>query len=100
MKLIALMCLENCSKEARKVFEDYDVKIFSQIEISGHTSDKSMNYGSWASSHDLTIYSSLCFAIVPKEKADEIMNAIDKISKDDETGHPIRAFLMDVERMI
>ncbi|NTW48813.1 MAG: hypothetical protein HGB19_03610 [Chlorobiales bacterium] len=100
MKLIALMCLENCSKQVRKLFEQYEVKIFSEMDIRGYAPDNAVKYGWWPSDRDLPMYSSLCFAIVSVEKATQIMDGVEAIVKQDETGHPVKAFVLDIERMI
>jgi len=57
-------------------------------------------YGWWHIEEDMPIYSKLYFAIVSKEKADQIMNDIKIISKDFDPQHPPRAFQVDVEKMI
>lgn len=98
--MIGIMCLEHCSKQVRKIFKDFEVSIFSELDVRGYSSDKTSQVGWWPGDHEQPNFSSLCFAMISKEKADDIMDAIDKMVKEDETGHPIRAFLMDVERMI
>lgn len=100
MKLIGLMCLENCSKQVRKLFEQHEVKVFSELDIRGYAPDKASNYGWWPGDHEMRMYSSLCFAIVTKEKATEIMDAVEALVKQDATGHPVKAFVVDIERMI
>lgn len=100
MKLIALMCLENCSKQVRKLFEQHDIKVFSELDIRGYAPDHAAKYGWWPGDREMPMYSSLCFAIVTKEKATEIMDGVEVLVKKDETGHPVKAFVVDIERMI
>jgi len=100
MKLIAIMCLEHCSKNVRNVFKQFEVSVFSELDVRGHAPSKPSSYGWWPSDESTPNYSSLCFAIVSDEKAQEIMDGIEKMSKEDDSGHPARAFLLDVERMI
>jgi nitrogen regulatory protein PII len=100
MKMIAIMCLEHCSKQVRKIFKDFEVSVFSELDVRGYSSDKTSQIGWWPGDHEQPNYSSLCFAIITKEKAEEIMDAIEKMSKDNDSDYPVRAFLMDVERMI
>lgn len=99
MKLIGIMNLDKDRPAVRKIFEKTGVQIYSETEISGHTVSTIEKYGWWPST-DVPVYSSLCFAIIPDEQADEIMGAISRLSAEDDTGHPIRAFLVDVERMV
>jgi hypothetical protein len=99
MKLIGIMNLQQDKAAVRKVFEKHGVQIYSETEIMGHTVATLEKYGWWPST-DVPVYSSLCFAIIPKEQADMIMEEFSRLSKGDETGHPIRAFQVGVERMV
>lgn len=99
MKLIGIMNLDKDKGTVRKVFEKHGVQIYSETEITGHTVSTIEKYGWWPSK-EIPVYSSLCFAIIAKEKADDIMEEITRLSASDQSGHPIRAFLVPVERMI
>ena len=99
MKLIGIMNLEHDKTTVRKLFEKHGVQIYSEADITGHTLTTLARYG-WRPSTDVPVYSSLCFAIIPKERADEIMAEISRLSQIEDSGHPIRAFQVDVERMI
>jgi hypothetical protein len=100
MKMIGLMSLEKDKSKLRRIFEQNNVQIFSEIEITGHTLNTLARYG-WASStQDVPLYSALCFAIIPEKHARAVMDAIEELAGTDESGHPIRAFQVDVERMI
>ena len=100
MKLIGIMSLECEKKGVKKIFEKHDIQIFSEVEITGHTFATLKQYGWISSQHDIPAYSTLCFAIISKDKANEIMDEIAELAKKDDTEHPIRAFQVDVERMI
>jgi len=99
MKLIGIMNLEQDKTTVRKLFEKHGVQIYSETDITGHTVTTLEKYG-WRPSTDVPVYSSLCFAIIADERAEEIMNEITRLSRTDASGHPIRAFQVDVERMI
>jgi len=99
MKLIGIMNLANDRAEVRKLFEKHGVQIYSETDITGHTLTTLERYG-WRPSTDIPVYSSLCFAIIADERAEEIMGEISRLSLADVAGHPIRAFQVDVERMI
>ena len=98
MKLIGIMSLEDDKNKVKEIFEKHGVEIFSEVDIKGHTLSTIEKYGWWPS-NDLSVYSSMCFAIIAKYRADEIMEEMSKMSGDD-TVHAIRAFQVDVERMI
>ena len=100
MKLIGVMSLEENKANVRELFEKHGVQIFSEMEIKGHTLSTIEKYGWWPTDRSIPIYSALCFAIVAKLRADEIMAEIEKRAEQDTSAHPIRAFQIDVERMI
>lgn len=99
MKLIGIMNLEQDKSTVRRLFEKHGVQIYSETDITGHTVTTLERYG-WRPSTDVPVYSSLCFAIIHEERAEEIMEEISRLSQADGSGHPIRAFQVDVERMI
>jgi hypothetical protein len=100
MKLIGLMGLSQYRDRVRKLFEKHEVQIYSEIEIIGHTSDTIKRYGWWSFDKDLPIYSIMFFAVVPNEKAAEIMEDINCFREECDPQHPTRAFLIDVEKMV
>lgn len=103
MKLIGVMGLIEDTEKIRKLFKEHGVHIFSETEITGHTLCELEKHGWWPSS-DIPAYSRLHFAILPTERASKILDAIaglpDKEEVEDDCTHPIRAFQVDVERMV
>jgi len=101
MKLIGLMSLELYREQVRKLFEKRHIHIYSEMEIVGHTADTISKYGWWVFEKEgLPIYSTLFFAVVGSDKADEIMQDVANSGKDWGEHHPPRAFQIDVEKMI
>ena len=101
MKLIGLMSLAQYRDHVRQVFEQHDVQIYSEVEITGHTSDTIKKYGWWVFEKDgIPMYSTLFFAVLADEKADEIMKAIGSLKGDWDAEHPPKAFQVDVEKMV
>ncbi len=100
MKLIVLMSLNEYKEQIRKVFVEHNVEIYSEVEVTGHTAETIRRYGFWHSEKDLPLFSTLYFALVPKEKADEVMNDLEKKDWESDIGRPPRAFQVDVERVI
>ena len=98
MKLIGIMSLDKDKKRVRKLFEKHGVQIYSEMDIAGHTLSTIEKYGWWPST-DVPAYSSLCFAVILDDRASEIMDEISETAETDASGHPIRAFQVDVERM-
>ena len=103
MKFIGIMGLNEDADKIRKLFKEHGVQIFSETEITGHTLCALEKYGWWPSS-DIPAYSRLHFAILPEERAGEILDDIagmtDENEEKDDCVHPIRAFQINVERMV
>ncbi len=100
MKLIGLMSLETYKEDVRKIFQKHDVQIFSEVSVTGYTAETVDMFSWWHLEKDMPIYSTLYFAIIPKDKADEIMKAVQTFSKRADPQHPSRAFQVNVEKMV
>jgi len=100
MKLIGVMSLDEDKDRVHELFEKHGVQIFSETDIKGHTTSTIEEYGWWPAERDVPIYSTLCFAVVPRLRADDIMAELEAAARKETAHHPIRAFQVDVEKMI
>jgi hypothetical protein len=100
MKLLGVMSLQEDKNTIKELFKEHQIQLFSELNIAGHTSATIKEFGWFTTKTDLPYYSTLCFAIIPEDQADTLMSEIGKRFEEDTTGHPIRAFQVDVERMI
>ena len=100
MKLVGIMSLKEHRRKVREVLKNQGVQIFSETDILGHTTETLARIGWFATPQQTPEYSTLCFAIVPDENAAPILDAIAALGPEDDSGHPIRAFMVPVERMI
>jgi hypothetical protein len=100
MKLIGLMGQIQYRQAMREIFEKHGVQIYSEIEIAGHTAETIRDFGFWVTDGDAPVYSILLFAVVSKEKADEVMGDIACYSDGCDPKYPPRAFQIDVEKMV
>lgn len=100
MKLLGIMSLAKDRDKVIEIFEKHKVDIFSETDIAGHTPSTIQEYGWWPTSKEAITYSSLFFAFIPDEKADEIMGAMSSFMQDTSHKHPIRAFQVAVEKML
>ena len=102
MKLISVMSLTAYRDQVRGLFDEHNVQIYSETDIVGHSSDTIQQYGWWSFDRDGTnMYSVLFFAVLPADKASEIMASIEALRNTEENpGHPIRAFQVNVEKMV
>jgi hypothetical protein len=95
------MSLAQFRDQVRQLFEQHEVQIYSEVEITGHTADTINTYGWWVFEKDgIPMYSTLFFAVVSDGKAAEIMESITSVREEWDPNHPPRAFLVDVEKMV
>ncbi|RMH70910.1 MAG: hypothetical protein D6675_07960 [Gemmatimonadetes bacterium] len=99
MKLVALMALAKDMDCIKRVFQDHHVQIYSEVEITGHTFATLKQYG-WFSKRDIPTYSSLCFALVPADVAQVVMDEVEQLQQENPSDHPVHGFVIDVEKMI
>lgn len=100
MKLVGLMSLTDDQQEIRKIFEQSHIQIYSELDIHGHTADSLRHYGWWPAEGGQPIYSQLYFAIISREEAAGLLDKVEKFNAQREGLHPVRAFIVDVEKMI
>ncbi len=101
MKLIGVMTLAQYRDRVRQLFELHQVQLYSEVEITGHSSESIQRYGWWVfEKEDIPMYATLFFAIVAREKAAAILAAIEALRPAFDPDHPPRAFQVDVEQMV
>ena len=100
MKLIGIMSLTEDRAKVRDLFRDQGVQIYSETEILGHSTESVAKFGWFTTPAETPEYASLCFAIVDDESADSVFAAISALQEPESGDHPVRAFLVPVERMI
>jgi hypothetical protein len=100
MKMLAIMSLKEKCTAVRGLLEEHGVQIYSEMEILGRTPTTIAKYGWFATPQEHPEYSTLCFAILEDEAATAIFDELARISGEDTSDHPVRAFLVPVERMV
>jgi hypothetical protein len=101
MKLVGIMSLAQHRDQVRDLLRGQGLQIYSEADILGHSTETIASIGWFAASRPTPDYSTLSFAIVPDENADQVCDAIAGLRESmGETDHPVRAFLVPVERMI
>ena len=104
MKLVALMCIAEYSKDLKKILVKENVPVFSEIDIDGFRmdTDKSIEENWFTASKMASIYSSLYFAFVDETIAENLFKAVDEYNKKQKGDdlHPLRAFMLNVEKQI
>jgi hypothetical protein len=100
MKFLAIMGHEETRPKVRALFRQYQVHMFSNVSIKGCYCDKMTQQQSWwPSDKEIGAYSSLCFAILDDDKAEAIMEEIERNPIAADPAFPAKAFLMNVEKM-
>ncbi|MGD8427338.1 MAG: hypothetical protein PVH63_06880 [Balneolaceae bacterium] len=98
MKLIMMMCIEEYAKDLRKILLQHQVPIFSETNIDGFKLEEGEISSNWFSSGGKRgIYSHLFFSFLAESKTGELMEAVKEYNEQNGDGHPLRAFLLDVE---
>lgn len=100
MKLIGIMSLQEDRGAVRELLRDRGVSIYSETEIFGHSTETIARFGWFSTPHESPAYGSLSFAIVPDEEAESLFTAIGEFQRQQDTEHPVRAFLVPVDKMI
>ena len=100
MKFIGIMSLMEDRENVAALIKEHGVQVFSEADIVGHATGTSGNFGWFTTPQETPEYSSLCFAVLSKDNADALFDAITARQATDPGSHPIRAFIMPVERMI
>jgi hypothetical protein len=100
MKLIGIMSLKENRETVRDLLKESGIKIYSETEILGHTSESIARYGWFASPQEHPNYSTLYFAILEDADSETIYEEIARLARVEASENPIRAFLVPVEKMV
>lgn len=99
MKLVGIMSLKEHREVVRELLRAHEVQIYSETEILGHSTESIARIGWFGSAVESPEYSTLCFAIVPDASAEAVFTAIEVFVRENPGDHPLRAFLVPIERM-
>ena len=99
MKLVGIMSLAEQRDVVRDLLRTHDVQIYSETAILGHSTESIARIGWFAAGQEIPEYSTLCFAIMNDESATVVFASIEQFVRENPGDHPIRAFVVPVERM-
>lgn len=95
MKLVALLYLEEDNPAVEKLLQEHGVMAYSRLPLEG----RGAGMKGWMG--DVAPYQShMTFALLPAEKAEELMEAVAKCDRCLDPRHPIHALQVDVERAV
>lgn len=104
MKLVALMSIEEYSKDLKKLLVSHRIPVFSEMDILGFKTngEDSVEENWFSAGGEYHIYSALFFAFVGEEKAEELLEAVAEHNQAHEgtDNHPFRAFQLNVEKSL
>lgn len=102
MKLIVIMSVEGYAEELHRLYAAHHIPVFSELEIQGHHQTQAAHHlgNNWFGHGDDPVYSTLTFAFVAPEQADDLLAAIDTHNQETHLERPLRAFLMNVEQHV
>jgi hypothetical protein len=100
VKLVGIMSVQEKKAVVRDLLKERGIEIYSETDILGHTPATIAQHGWFATARETPEYSSLSFAILPDDAAEAVFAEIERLAAVDESDHPLRAFLVPVERMV
>lgn len=99
MKLFIITCLKEFQEAVYKIFKQANIHVFSATDVIGFKDDHSPNLlEDWFVSGDEKFDSMILFSFTADENAEHGMELIKKYNEETETGFPIRAFIVPVEK--
>lgn len=103
MKLIVIMSLEEYAEALHEIYRNRHIKVFSETDIRGYHHEQSPSSGvalGWFGRAISPAYSTLTFAFLHADQADELLDAIATYNRDRNLDHPVRAFQLPVDRTV
>ena len=92
MKMVLLLYLEGDGPAVTKLLSDQGINAYSRLQIEGHGEGRG---GGWYG--DIATHNSkMIFAIIPDEKAEALLSAMEGVPVQD-AGHPIHAAQLNLE---
>ena len=99
MKLVGIMCAEELTESAKKIFDDVKVPAYSESSISGFRLTDDNESDNWFADKHAMENSQLLFTMCDDQKAEELLNAIKESEINSQNGH-LYAFQLNLEKFI
>ena len=101
MKLLVVTSLKEYQKKVAQLLDLASITVFSVTETIGVKDHQESNLlDDWFSSGGAQFDSIFLFSFADAAKADQALSLIKKYNTENETGFPIRAFVLPVEKSI
>ena len=99
MKLLVITSLKEHQKKAAQILEEAGIAVFSVTETIGVKDHQDSNLlDNWFSAGDEQFDSIFLFSFTDLEKAERVLDLVKKYNTENETGFPLRAFIIPVDK--
>jgi hypothetical protein len=102
MKLVAVMSLDSYRDDLHRIYREHAIRVFSEIDIEGyhHSQPSPATAIGWFGRSNSPAYSTLTWAFLADDQADDLLDAIQAYNDTHNLDHPVRAFEMPVDRAV
>ncbi len=98
MKFLIVTCIKESRKDVFTLFKQANIKVFSMSDVIGIKDYQQHNLlEDWFASGDEQFDSQMIFSFTPEENAKKAMELINQYNEKNETGFPLRGFVLPVE---
>lgn len=94
MKLVLLMYLEEDRECVSGLLAEHEVPVFTEMDAQGHRPGRGPGWYGEAAPYA----SSMVVAVLPDERADELLSAVEACRGLEDAAHPVHAYQLGVER--
>ena len=99
MKLLLITAVKSYEKQAVRLFKNSGILAFSNTDINGFkTADHEDLIDNWFSSSSENVKSVLFFTFAEEEKIDLLLKELELLNKTVESGNPLRAVVLNIEK--
>ena len=99
MKLLVITCLKEYQRNAAQILEEAKIAVFSATATIGIKDNQDSNLlDNWFSTGGEQFDSIFLFSFTDLEKAERALDLVKKYNTKNETGFPLRAFIIPVDR--
>ena len=99
MKLLLITAVKSYEKQAVRLFKNSGILAFSNADINGFkTADQEDLIDNWFSSSSENVKSVLFFTFAEEEKIDLLLKDLELLNKTVESGNPLRAVVLNIEK--
>ena len=99
MKFFIVTCLKENQDDVCKIFKQASINVFSATDIIGYKDDRPLSImEEWFASGDEQFDSVFLFSFSANNNTLHAMELVKKYNEDNESGFPLRAFILPVEQ--